>query len=190
MSMPYLGLTPFLPEKFKMRCSGVSMPYLGLTSFLRIERRWELCGKMCQCPISGSRHFYHSDARGGKTQRNVSMPYLGLTSFLQRRRCKRGRCKKTVSMPYLGLTSFLQLIIIRKKNDFMCQCPISGSRHFYWQATLFLALTILCVNALSRAHVISTNRNWGGPLHRNPCQCPISGSRHFYWFVRMRKLFS
>ena len=62
-----------------------------------------------------------------------------------------------VSMPYLGRTSFL--------HDFMKQ---SISRQ-------------VRVNALSRAHFISTIRALA--RHRAPrsgCQCPISGALHFY----------
>ena len=72
------------------------------------KARLERASRMCQCPISGSRHFYNEKDR---------KPYPA----------------QRVSMPYLGLTSFLQIIT-------------GASRGYLW-----------CVNALSRAHVISTN---------------------------------
>ncbi len=59
------------------------------------------------------------------------MPYLGLTSFLQVM-VAFGIPPSGVSMPYLGLTSFLR----------------TDERPF--------AAETECVNALSRAHIIST----------------------------------
>ena len=59
------------------------------------------------------------------------MPYLGLTSFLLYV-TDGGITPHLVSMPYLGLTSFLHKMIAYKE------------------------MKTLCVNALSRAHVIST----------------------------------
>ena len=40
----------------------------------------------------------------------------------------------------------------------MCQCPISGSRHFYSVEDAVKLVNQAGVNALSRAHVISTAR--------------------------------
>jgi len=105
VSMPYLGLTPFLQNRDNR---DVSMPYLGLTPFLprtSIDVVTNIEG--CQCPISGLLHFYRNGLVHQFTKRNVSMPYLGLTPFLLSQ--KGGFVMKTifVSMPYLGLTPFL-----------------------------------------------------------------------------------
>ena len=62
----------------------------------------------------------------------VSMPYVGLTSFLLYLFRARSTLR-SVSMPYVGLTSFLH----------------SASLHIQ-------TYTRTCVNALCRAHIIST----------------------------------
>ena len=87
----------------------------------------------------------------------------------------------------------------------MCQCPISGALHFYRRFSWHCADQISCVNALSRAHFISTRDevesivgylnvsmpylgrtsflhrpDWGKGRIPFMCQCPISGALHFY----------
>ena len=186
VSMPYLGRTSFLRGKESQNAlsrisvnalsrahfistfitvlviamsTKVSMPYLGRTSFLRSGGRvWKMpnacvnalsrahfistpreksgkyvLSELCQCPISGALHFYAAREVGEICiVRIVSMPYLGRTSFLQR-----GKNENiyicNVSMPYLGRTSFLP-----PRRTF-------GKRNKEF-----------CVNALSRAHFIST----------------------------------
>ncbi len=60
------------------------MPYLGRTSFLLIGKDNEQRSKLlCQCPISGTLHFYNDFEMTRGQLREVSMPYLGHTSFLQ-----------------------------------------------------------------------------------------------------------
>ena len=86
----------------------------------------------------------------------------------------------------------------------MCQCPISGALHFYRGVTRCTPAAEKGVNALSRAHFISTMpatrkclNMWRVSMpylgrtsflrgrqiiktHNNMCQCPISGALHFY----------
>ena len=38
----------------------------------------------------------------------------------------------------------------------LCQCPMSGSHHFYSFSNIDRKATLYCVNALCRAHIIST----------------------------------
>ncbi len=85
----------------------------------------------CQCPISGDPHFYKSYDCTVRSTESVSMPYLGRSSFLH---VNESPCnwKNCVSMPYLGRSSFLR--IINKK----------------------MSVEEKCVNALSRAILIST----------------------------------
>ena len=110
-------------------------------------------------------------------------------------------------MPYLGRTSFLHNREGKRGNYcFLCQCPISGALHFYILAELIsttdqavsmpylgrtsflrkwaisaISLQKCCVNALSRAHFISTPaRRPTKCTLRAVCQCPISGALHFY----------
>ena len=62
VSMPYVGLSSFLPTKEKENIKmsiDVSMPYIGRSSFLL----WHCYTRNCidilyQCPISGVLHFY------------------------------------------------------------------------------------------------------------------------------------
>ena len=59
-------------------------------------------------------------------------------------------------MPYLGRTSFLREIDLQEAKEYNC------------------------VNALSRAHFISTVKNEETKNVKEMCQCPISGALHFY----------
>ena len=137
---------------------------------------------MCQCPISGSRHFYASSYKDTTSAEVCQCPISGSRHFYG----------SPTNRPERAQTS--------------CQCPISGSRHFYaWRILAAACMDYWCVNALSRAHVISTNsmqsarsphRTGVNALSRAHvistryvadkmanllmCQCPISGSRHFY----------
>ena len=135
---------------------------------------------MCQCPISGALHFYTSEEEAEVVETAVSMPYLGRTSFLPTIDAMRARFDIDVSMPYLGRTSFLQKNILGQLIwKQVCQCPISGALHFYVTiirkgdspdvSMPYLGRTSFlldesrsgcesnkCVNALSRAHFIST----------------------------------
>ena len=116
--MPYIGLTPFLPQnrinslKMSVECVNalyraysistktkktdyasiklVSMPYIGLTPFLLVRIAREL---------------------GYRVQ--VSMPYIGLTPFLLTD-CEHDDIisHEEVSMPYIGLTPFLLMRIV------------------------------------------------------------------------------
>ena len=114
--------------------------------------------KRCQCPISGALHFYRGINEKSNTDNRVSMPYLGRTSFLRTTAVCKG-IVSMVSMPYLGRTSFLQRSTYPKKQgSLMCQCPISGALHFYVQILINKYAGQKGVNALSRAHFISTRR--------------------------------
>jgi len=86
VSMPYFGLSPFLPDngRFSENKEGVSMPYFGLSPFLQKICNSSNDGLWCQCPTSGSLHFYcWSSRRKGNKKNKVSMPYFGLSSFLR-----------------------------------------------------------------------------------------------------------
>ena len=65
--------------------SLVSMPYLGLSSFLPERNNcMNVFTKKFQCPTSGFLLFYFlSQAKREIIGSSVSMPYLGLSSFLQ-----------------------------------------------------------------------------------------------------------
>ncbi len=183
VSMPYLGLIPFLQSRELDSLSSllVSMPYLGLIPFLLLSDRDDVTvQELFQCPISGSSHFYNImySFRSNKVRFNalsrdhpistrhqgaicssflfVSMPYLGLIPFLPERSGKSLSLDLTVSMPYLGLIPFLHdKCMERYYESVQFQCPISGSSHFYKERRCIMFDTLAF-------------------------QCPISGSSHFY----------
>ena len=138
----------------------VSMPYLGLTSFLPYRRSNIIISRrMCQCPISGSRHFYVLNKfQSGKVKvcvNALSRAHVISTASLRIQNDKEHACvnalsrahvistpihvtlskrkRRKVSMPYLGLTSFLPTKKMSSRERIRKR-----------------------VNALSRAHVIST----------------------------------
>ena len=110
MSMPYIGLLPFLHtvEVSYDLLQKVSMPYIGLLPFLPFEGQdsvWNEDGVNAlhrASPISTDIQK-HVRIPG----RNVSMPYIGLLPFLHN--CTYGVVLRyMVSMPYIGLLPFLQ----------------------------------------------------------------------------------
>ena len=72
VSMPYLGLSPFLQEKkrkAKWEKEYVSMPCLGLSPFLlNFRDAITSTNQMCQCPVSGYPHFYRVTSRNPHKQ--------------------------------------------------------------------------------------------------------------------------
>ena len=67
-------------------------------------------------------------------------------------------------MPYLGPSSFLHLL---------------GA---------VLRINILCVNALPRAFLISTDAKPAVGKSYNWCQCPTSGLPHFYNYLKVHNI--
>ena len=109
------------------------------------------------------------------------MPYLGRTSFLHRIRTKleentpsvnalsrahfistrSGRrrivcLKQMCQCPISGALHFYRKNEMAAKTEKKCQCPISGALHFYCQSACSAEYYAVRVNALSRAHFIST----------------------------------
>ena len=93
------------------------------------------------------------------------MPYLGLHSFL--RECKLWITGKSYCVNALSRAPFISTVnkISTRTHSNWCQCPISGSIHFY---TILAAYT-------------TRTQNW--------CQCPISGSIHFYLMLSIQMTF-
>ena len=110
----------------------------------------------CQCPISGALHFYRTTLLLSWVNSAVSMPYLGRTSFLRKRKTSMNIYYIVCQCPISGALHFYApTFVIDGVTVTMCQCPISGALHFYsprekWDTTQ------KSVNALSRAHFIST----------------------------------
>ena len=135
----------------------VSMPSIGLIPFLHYS------------------HFEHS-----RTHDSVSMPSIGLIPFLLRIRKRyqnlyscvnalyrahpistantaiKPTNKEMCQCPLSGSSHFYRYYLIEDFNDLLCQCPLSGSSHFYHLQTTTSGLKKLSVNALYRAHPIST----------------------------------
>ncbi len=76
--------------------SCVSMPYFGLSPFLPNDAHVFVYSKgLCQCPTSGFLHFYLLSRRFAGNLSAVSMPYFGLSPFLLTRagiQCIRSKC--------------------------------------------------------------------------------------------------
>ena len=108
------------------------------------------------------------------------MPYLGLTSFLLRDYIHADDAEEGVNALSRAHVISTLFLVGKFNNVKECQCPISGSRHFYKYRAKKVLIISTCVNALSRAHVISTDGIDYYFMTHEECQCPISGSRHFY----------
>ena len=60
------------------------------------------------------------------------------------------------------------------KVKLMCQCPKSGSIHFYVLSANTALKRLVCVNALSRAQSISTGTGWERDERSRPCVNALS----------------
>ena len=83
--MPYLGLPSFLlydatDEELIEECVNAlsRAPFISTVFWAYAD----YVDTLCQCPISGSLHFYFSIDALPEIVEMVSMPYLGLPSFL------------------------------------------------------------------------------------------------------------
>ncbi len=110
VSMPYIGLLPFLLNNKKLVniANDVSMPYIGLLPFLPQRDLRLLVSLTCvnalhrASPIST-----RCQSDGVFVTVPVSMPYIGLLPFLHSSQ----KGKVTINR--------------------LCQCPTSGFSHFY-----------------------------------------------------------
>ena len=135
---------------------------------------------MCQCPISGSLHFYIpkeslNNHRTGCVNALSRAPFISTTQrkqkehqdtagvnalsrapFISTKETKATECPWYVSMPYLGLPSFLLPIFHESLVDF-----------------------VVCVNALSRAPFISTEQAVQRHYRRRTVSMPYLGLPSF-----------
>ena len=112
---------------------------------------------VCQCPISGALHFYKKRGSYIEDGIEVSMPYLGRTSFLRTiQDYQSGVLHDIVSMPYLGRTSFLRVWQIIMGAIWRCVNALSRAHFISTSSPSERRRWSGCVNALSRAHFIST----------------------------------
>ena len=63
---------------------------------------------------------------------------------------------KMCQCPISGALHFYVKKDMKEAHAFVCQCPISGALHFYAETEHPEWTESVCVNALSRAHFIST----------------------------------
>ena len=137
MSMPYIGLIPFLLKGISVLSQSVmivSMPYIGLIPFLHHGSRPEGSGqRLCQCPTSGLSHFYipvifdqyaeyicvnalhraypisTEAVKVIAPEKDVCVNALHRAYPISTRRLQlRSLAWSSVSMPYIGLIPFLQ----------------------------------------------------------------------------------
>ena len=114
--MPYGGLGSFLLIDYEysdMNIQLVSMPYLGLLPFLQSQKLPMNIGWNCFNALLRASFFSTQKKLNWmiRFEEKVSMPYFGLLSFLRGDDVMVDLKKKVVSMPYFGLLSFLQEII-------------------------------------------------------------------------------
>ena len=112
------------------------MPFAGLSPFLHFPR--EIAYKdieLCQCPSACSLHFYLGKARQLKeTKSGCQCPLAGFLHFYE----------SLISNGTMAIQA--------------CQCPLTGSLHFYLTNTGKYYKGNDCVNALSQALSISTQK--------------------------------
>ena len=139
VSMPYVGLTSFLQHRIQSvlhRRSTVSMPYVGLTSFLRLagsDTGSYRAGK-CQCPMSGSHHFYCliesvTSLDGGLCVNALCRAHI--ISTVEKEIGKKGLVRVN-ALCRAHIISTLRCRKQKRSGLRRCQCPMSGSHHFYW----------------------------------------------------------
>ncbi len=76
-------ISTFIKKALGAWYNSVSMPYIGLLPFLPTETQDVAETPVCQCPTSGFSHFYLSQNLSQNLNLSVSMPYIGLLPFLQ-----------------------------------------------------------------------------------------------------------
>ena len=186
----------------------VSMPYDGLFSFLpsAASTAWWLKSSVCQCPMTGFFHFYHSSTQRRSMIHGVNALWraffistgrihaagdnkkwcvnaLWRAFFISTCPPSRGMNSwRRVSMPYDGLFSFLRS---RHRSGIDghtgCQCPMTGFFHFYKVRAKTSSGTPLKVSMpydglFSFLLLSGTYEN----MIFSRCQCPMMGFFHFY----------
>ncbi len=99
------------------------------------------------------------------------MPLVGLTSFLPEEAFVAGM-KLAVSMPLVGFTSFLHVGFLFKTTPDACVNALSRAHIISTVYPLDKFFIYFSVNALSRAHIISTPHTVDVWEWDDGCQCP------------------
>ena len=139
VSMPSVGQSSFLRTLDHVRKQEVRVCVNALSRAILISTASQISPTMkhrrvCQCPQSGNPHFYQDHGKKDKKLRN---------------------CVNALSRAILISTGGRFLVGI--KNTILCQCPQSGNPHFYVLGDdVVMGVDKPCVNALSRAILIST----------------------------------
>ena len=153
---------PISTKRYNMNIRNygvVSMPYIGLPPFLREKSMTKIFWlSRCQCPISGFPHFYScqiTDAGGEADCVNAlyrASP-ISTNKDSARKKINIEECQCPISgFPHFyKLDGKIGIDILR-----LCQCPISGFPHFYCTSGRREFEVRNCVNALYRASPIST----------------------------------
>ncbi len=156
----------------------MSTPCVGLTSFLRKGKETNEKGMLCQCPVSGLPHFYAHQAFE-QTMRIPCVNALCRTHLISTKD-QRGMhvrwqfCVKALCRAHL--ISTYRVDDLNVKREILCQCPVSGSPHFYMEKSIirkFLSPRCQCpVSGLSHFYKIMATLK---VRIENGCQCPVSG---------------
>ena len=134
----------------------MSMPYLGRTSFLHISgiKRVKLIDGVNALSRA---HFISTLCVHIRLQVMTCVNALSRAHFISTK--KEVHILKTAQRcqcPISGALHFYGVDCLDRYPYRMCQCPISGALHFYLISDKNETQKIMGVNALSRAHFIST----------------------------------
>ncbi len=134
----------------------MSMPYIGLLPFLRGNSIKNKCGMYRVNALYRASPISTADAyKNENHELSVNALYRASPISTQFRRNRQNR-QRSVSMPYIGLLPFLRILLRVAQRRIWCQCPISGFSHFYLSCFWKSEESLSCVNALYRASPIST----------------------------------
>ena len=164
------------------------MPYLGRTPFLQVRDRWCRSNHRVSMPYLGRTPFLRCTLTDPHIMNYVCQcPISGALHFYRDNRLQ-WRYPRTVSMPYLGRTPFLQTGRISGKIKGYCVNALSRAHSISTKELRYLKIGYGGVNALSRAHSISTIQYTLYDIQTALCQCPISGALHFYCVIPCKNL--
>jgi len=111
VSMPFIGLTPFLQPNMTSCNPNTTMcqcPSSGLLHFYyTYNKKYNDLYELCQCPSSGLLHFYKNQDAGNNGNNGCQCPSSGLLHFYNYDYYSNIR-RQNVSMPFIGLTPFLR----------------------------------------------------------------------------------
>ena len=110
VSMPFIGLSPFL-----------------LCAFLKVQPG----DIMCQCPLSGFLHFYSDSKEDLELAEQCQCPLSGFLHFYGDELMTFKVKTESVNALYRAFSISTLVRLWMQVHLFLCQCPLSGFLHFY-----------------------------------------------------------